>query len=133
MAVLIFAAALCPVFASDEHQSYALDKLVNAQAQLNKLEAQRQALEKLIRAVKKDLAAAKIRTKAEKIQIQADTARQDAAVLVEQAGVAVDLPNLMTAKDVQAGVLEDKTKEEIDKMFKDNKKTNQESVFFPGK
>ena len=30
--------------------------------------------------------------------MEADTVRQDAVVMVEQTGVAVDLPNLMTAK-----------------------------------
>lgn len=119
--------------ADNERQNYALDKLVNAQAQLERLETQREALDKLIRAVKKDLRAAKIRAKAESIQLQADAQRKDAAVLVEQSGVAVELPDLMNSKEVNANIAElkakDPNKENLDLMFDDNENT--ESVFFP--
>ncbi len=115
---------------ADDPQSYALDKLANAQAQLGKLEAQKKALNELIRAVKQDLRAAKIRTKAERLQVNADTKRQDAVSLVQQAGVAVDLPNLMATKGTDAGVMEYANKEDIDLMFKDKQK--QQTVFFPG-
>lgn len=119
------------VFA-DDRQGYALDKLANAQAQLDRLEAQKDALEELIKAVKKDLRAAKIRAKAERIQLQADTKRQDAAVMVEQSGVAVDLPNLMNTKNAQGQVVEyNAQKDEVDLMFKD-KNQEQKTVFFPG-
>lgn len=118
---------------NNEPQAYALDKLANAQAQLDKLVAQREALDNLIRAVRKDLRAAKMRAKAERIQVQADSDRQDASILVQQNGVAVDLPNLMTAKGVQAGIVEyqpDPT--EIELMFRDKNSTTNKTVFFPG-
>ena len=116
---------------ADDPQSYALDKLANAQAQLDRLKSQKIALEKLTKAVKEDLRAAKVRAKAERLQISADTKRQDAAVMVEQTGVAVDLPNLMATKGVQAGVMEyNSNKEDIDAMFQD--KAKQKAVFFPG-
>lgn len=129
---LTFVSAVKAAEADDSHQSYALDKLANAQAQLERLKGQEKALNQLIQAVKKDLRAAKVRARAERIQLQANTARQDAAVMVEQTGVAVDLPNLMTAKGVQAGILEyDKNQNEnIDAMFKD-RSTTEKSVYFP--
>jgi len=113
---------------------YAQDKLVNATAQLERLKAQEKALEKLIKAVKKDLRAAKLRAKAERVQKLADTARQDASIVIEQSGIAIDLPDLMSAKGVQAGLAQgseslDQTKEDIDLMFKD--KQSEEAVFFP--
>ncbi len=128
---LLFSVSSTNLVKADDPQSYALDKLANAQAQLDRLESQKVALNKLMKAVKQDLKAAKIRAKAERLQISADTQRQDAAVLVEQTGVAVDLPNLMAAKDVQAGVKEyNSDQEDIDLMFKD--KAKQKAVFFPG-
>jgi len=118
--------------AEGEHQSYALDKLANAQAQLDRLKSQKRALKQLIGAVKKDLKAAKIRAKAERIQIQANTKRQDAAVMVEQSGVAVDLPDLMNTRNVDAGLVEySANKDDVDKMFKD-KKSKTKAVYFPG-
>ncbi len=128
---LLFSVGSVNLAQADDPQSYALDKLANAQAQLDRLKTQKIALDKLTKAVKEDLKAAKIRAKAERLQISADTKRQDAAVLVEQTGVAVDLPNLMATKGVQAGVMEyDSDKEDIDLMFKD--KAKQKAVFFPG-
>ena len=118
---------------ADDRQGYALDKLANAQAQLDRLEAQKKALTELIRAVKKDLKAAKIRAKAERIQLEADTKRQDAAVMVEQSGVAVDLPNLMNTKKTEGTIVEfDAAKDDIDLMFKDKNTTDEKTVFFPG-
>jgi uncharacterized protein (UPF0335 family) len=117
---------------AEDPQTYAMDKLANAQAQLDRLEGQKGALNDLIKAVKKDLKAAKIRAKAERIQIEADTARQDAAVFVEQSGVAIDLPNLMNTRNVEAGIVEYKPDEkDIDLMFKDREKPSK-AVFFPG-
>lgn len=114
---------------ADQHQSYALDKLANAQAQLERLKGQRKAVDELIRAVKKDLRAAKIRAKAERLQMEADTVRQDAVVMVEQTGVAVDLPNLMTAKGVDAGIIEyDENADDINRTMKN---TSERSVYFP--
>jgi membrane carboxypeptidase/penicillin-binding protein len=114
---------------ADQHQSYALDKLANAQAQLERLKGQRKAVDELIRAVKKDLRAAKIRAKAERLQLEADTVRQDAVVMVEQTGVAVDLPNLMNAKGVDAGIIEyDENSDDINRTMK---KTSERSVYFP--
>ncbi len=118
---------------STDPQSYALDKLQNAQAQLDKLQTQRRAVDNLIQAVKKDLRAAKMRAKAERIQLEADSQRQDAALIVQQNGVAVDLPNLMTAKGVQAGVVEyQPDTNEIEMMFKDKNSADGKTVFFPG-
>lgn len=118
---------------SSDPQSYALDKLSNAQAQLDKLEAQKKAINTLIKAVKKDLKASQMRAKAERIQIEADAERQDAAMLVQQNGVAVDLPNLMTAKGVQAGVVEyQPDANEIEMMFRDKNNPAGKAVFFPG-
>lgn len=118
--------------AESEHQTYALDKLANAQAQLDRLKSQEKALKELIGAVKKDLRAAKIRAKAERIQIEANTKRQDAAVLVEQSGVAVDLPNLMNTRSVDAGLVEYSAEnEDVDMMFEDEK-AKTKSVYFPG-
>jgi hypothetical protein len=133
--VFTFLSSLLPPVCSaeNERQSYALDKLVNAQAQLERLEAQKAALDKLIRAVKEDLKAAKIRARAEAIQLQADAKRKDAAVLVEQSGVAVDLPDLMNSKEVNADIaqakVEEVDKENLDLIFNDKQAT--ESVFFP--
>ena len=128
---LLFSIGSINLAQADDPQSYALDKLANAQAQLDRLKTQKTALEKLTQAVKEDLKAAKIRAKAERLQISADTKRQDAAVMVEQTGVAVDLPNLMATKGVQAGIMEyNSDKEDIDLMFKD--KAKQKAVFFPG-
>lgn len=127
LALLISTSTFAPSFA--DPQVYAQDKLANAQAQLDKLVSQREALDKLIRAVRKDLRAAKIRSKAENIQVQADTDRQDAAMLVEQAGVAVELPNLMATKTVQSTVTSS-NKSDIDLMFRDQKQPK--AVFFPG-
>ena len=128
---LLFSISSVNLAMAEDPQSYALDKLANAQAQLERLKAQKIALNKLTRAVKQDLKAAKIRAKAERLQISADTERQDAALLVEQTGVAVDLPNLMATKGVTAGVMEyNADQEDIDLMFKD--KTKQKAVFFPG-
>lgn len=112
-------------------ESYAQDKLVNAQAQLDRLTAQKKALNKLILAVKRDLKAAKIRAKAERVQQMANTNKEDAAVLIEQAGIAVDLPDLMQAKDVQAGLAKGNDKENIDAMFKDKNSQASEAVFYP--
>jgi len=132
---LICASLTLPGLANNDYdyqepQTYAQDKLVNAQAQLERLKAQKRAINKLMRAIKKDLKAARIRSKAEKIQLSANNAKQDATIMVEQAGVAVDLPDLMAAKGVEAGLLENTDKKkDIDLMFKD--KEAQESVFFP--
>lgn len=103
--------------------TYAQDKLANAEAQLTRLKAQKKAIEKLIKAVKSDLKAAKIRVKAEKMQSKADANRMDASTQIEQTGVAVDLPDLMqhTETDVNAGLLEDVA---VDSGY------NQEPVFF---
>lgn len=118
---------------SGDPQSYAMDKLANAQAQLDKLQMQRQAIDNLMRAIRKDLRAAKIRAKAERLQVEADSQRQDAAMLVQQNGVAVDLPNLMAAKGVQAGVVEyQPDANEIEMMFKNKNSTDGKTVFFPG-
>lgn len=129
---LIISMASCGLAQADDPQTYAMDKLANAQAQLERLEGQKKAVNDLIRAVKKDLRAAKIRAKAERIQIEADTARQDAAVMVEQSGVAIDLPNLMNTRNVEAGIVEYKPDEkDIDLMFKDREKPSK-AVYFPG-
>ncbi len=125
------------VYAQDEYndpQMYAQDKLVNAEAQYQRLKNQKAALEKLMGAVKKDLKAAKLRAKAETVQKVADTARQDASVNVEQAGIAVDLPDLMSTKGVQAvaaGSAMSREKENIDLMFRDRNKQEAANVFFP--
>ncbi len=122
------------VYAQDEYsdpQMYAQDKLVNAQAQYQRLQNQEKALEKLMAAVKTDLKAAKLRAKAETVQKIADTARQDASMNVEQAGIAVDLPDLMSTKGVQAVAAGAKEKENIDLMFRDRNKQESASVFFP--
>jgi hypothetical protein len=122
-AITIFAAQ------ANEHQSYALDKLANAQAQLDRLQNQKKAINELMKAVRKDLQAAKLRAKAERLQMDADTVRQDAVVMVEQNGVAVDLPNLMTAKDVDAGIVEyDKNADDMNRIMKN---TSERSVYFP--
>ena len=114
---------------ANQHQSYALDKLANAQAQLERLQGQKKAVNELIRAVKKDLRAAKIRAKAERLKMEADTVRQDAIVMVEQTGVAVDLPNLMTAKGVDAGIIEyNENTDDINRTMKNN---SERSVYFP--
>lgn len=129
---IILSGSLSVSAADNNHQSYALDKLANAQAQLDRLKSQETAIKDLIKAVKKDLKAAKIRAKAERVQLEADTLRQDAIVSVEQSGVAVDLPNLMTAKGVQAGLKEyEAEKDEVEMMFKDNNASTK-SVYFPG-
>lgn len=128
---LLFSFSSLNSIQAEDRQGYALDKLANAQAQLDRLESQKEALAELIKAVKKDLRAAKIRAKAEEIQLKADTQRQDAAVMVEQSGVAVDLPNLMATKGVKAGLIEyDDKNNDIDMMFED--KANEKAVFFPG-
>jgi uncharacterized protein (UPF0335 family) len=115
---------------ANEHQSYALDKLANASAQLERLENQKKAINELIKAVKKDLRAARIRAKAERLQLEADTVRQDAVVMVEQTGVAVDLPNLMTAKGVDAGIIEyNENADDINRELKKNE--SERSVYFP--
>lgn len=112
-------------------ETYAQDKLVNAKAQLEKLKEQKKAIEELIRAVRKDLRAAQIRARAEKLQARADVQREDASGLVEQAGVAIDLPNLMTAKGVKAGIIDGAPKnEDLGLLFKDAN-NSEESVFFP--
>ena len=133
LALLFSANTLVSVKAAvGEHQSYALDKLANAQAQLDRLKTQEKALKELIGAVKKDLRAARIRAKAERIQIEANTKRQDAAILVEQSGVAVDLPNLMNTRSVDAGLIEySADKDDVEMMFEDEK-TKTKSVYFPG-
>ncbi|MDD9898728.1 MAG: hypothetical protein OXU45_06995 [Candidatus Melainabacteria bacterium] len=127
---LLFSVGSLSAVKAEDRQGYALDKLANAQAQLDRLLAQKDALNKLIKAVKKDLRAAKIRAKAEEIQLKADTERQDAAVMVEQTGVAVDLPNLMATKGVKAGLVEYDKDNEVEMMFEDNAK--EKAVFFPG-
>ena len=115
---------------ADQHQSYALDKLANAQAQLERLKNQKKAINELMKAVKKDLRAAKIRAKAERLQLEADTVKQDAIVMVEQTGVAVDLPNLMTATDVEAGIIEyDSNRDDVDREIRNS--NPQRSVYFP--
>ena len=125
------------VYAQDEYndpQMYAQDKLVNAEAQYQRLKNQEKALQKLMGAVKQDLKAAKLRAKAETVQKIADTARQDASVNVEQAGIAVDLPDLMSTKGVQAvaaGSAMSREKENIDLMFRDRNKQESANVFFP--
>ncbi len=127
--VLVGLSTTLPVLAEDP-QSYALDKLANAEAQLERLSAQRKAIDQMIRAVREDLRAAKIRAKAEKLQVEADSKRGDATAMVQQAGVAIDLPNLMMADSNSTGVTEYAAqKEEIDLMFKD--KPKEEAVFFP--
>lgn len=133
LALLFSANSFIQVGAAEgDRQTYALDKLANAQAQLDRLKSQEKALKELIKAVKKDLKAAKIRAKAERIQIEANTKRQDAAVLVEQSGVAVDLPNLMNTRKVDAGLIEySADKDDIDMMFEDEK-AKTKSVYFPG-
>lgn len=137
---LIFISVISPLtsYAADDYndpQIYAQDKLVNAQAQYQRLKNQKDALEKLMGAVKKDLKAAKLRAKAETVQKVADTARQDASVGVEQAGIAVDLPDLMSTKGVQAvaagSTTIDPNRENIDLMFRDRNKQESASVFFP--
>ncbi|MBT6842219.1 MAG: hypothetical protein HOA17_00290 [Candidatus Melainabacteria bacterium] len=127
---LLFAVSSLNLVKAEDRQGYALDKLANAQAQLDRLKAQKDAISQLIKAVRKDLHAAKIRAKAEEIQLKADTDRQDATIAVEQTGVAVDLPNLMATKGVKAGLLEYDQNENINLMFED--KTNEKAVFFPG-
>ncbi len=128
--VLLVSFLTFPSAKANEHQSYAIDKLANAQAQLERLEAQKKAITQLMKAVKKDLRAAKIRAKAERLQIEANTVRQDAVVMVEQTGVAVDLPNLMTAKGVDAGLIEyDETQDDIDRVIKNS--NPERSVYFP--
>jgi len=130
LALALISAATMSVAKADEHQSYALDKLANAQAQLERLQNQQEAIKELIKAVKKDLRAAKIRAKAERLQMEADTVRQDAVVMVEQTGVAVDLPNLMTAKGVDAGIIEyDENMDDINREIKT--KNSERSVYFP--
>lgn len=127
---LAFLSAASMSVSADQHQSYALDKLANAQAQLERLEHQKKAINSLIKAVKKDLRAARIRAKAERLQLEADTVRQDAIVMVEQTGVAVDLPNLMTAKGVDAGLVEyDQNKEDIEREL--GQSQSERSVYFP--
>lgn len=127
---LLFSVSSLVAVQAEDRQGYALDKLANAQAQLDRLEAQKEALNQLIKAVKKDLRAAKIRAKAEEIQLKADTDRQDAAVMVEQTGVAVDLPNLMATKGVKAGLVEYDEDNDVEMMFEDQAK--EKAVFFPG-
>jgi Skp family chaperone for outer membrane proteins len=117
------------------NDTYAMDKLANAQAQLNRLKSQRKAIDQLIQAVQKDLRAAQIRAKAEKIQLQADNDKQNAAAVIEQTGLAIDLPNLMTAEGTtQANLIEKKAiKDDLDMMFKDKGSSPKSaSVFFPG-
>lgn len=139
IATLVFFGITAAKADTSERQGYALDRLVNAQAQLEKLESQEKALKQLIRAVKKDLKAAKIRTKAEKVQLKADTQRQDAAIMVQETGVAVDLPDLINTKDVEAGLIKHEvanktlSQEEIDILFKDDKPKDETAVFFPAK
>lgn len=131
IALVILCATSFTVAKANQHQSYALDKLANAQAQYDRLQQQKKAINQLLKAVKKDLKAAQVRAKAERLQIDADTTRQDAVVMVEQTGVAVDLPNLMSAKGVEAGIIEyDENTDEIDREL--NKNTSEKSVYFPG-
>jgi hypothetical protein len=115
----------------NDHQTYALDKLANAQAQLDRLTMQEKAIRQLKSAVRKDLRAARIRAKAERIQLEANTQKQDAAVMVEQSGVAVDLPNLMNTRKVGGGLIEYSADEEVERMFNDNRPKTK-SVYFPG-
>lgn len=114
--------------------TYAQDKLLNAEAQLAKLNEQKKALNKLIKAVKKDLKAAKTRAKAEKLQSKADGVRSDASTLVEQSGLAVDLPDFMISSGVNAELARNKplNPEQSDLMFRDGSQTETSSVFFPG-
>jgi hypothetical protein len=117
--------------ADNEHQTYALDKLANAQAQLDRLTMQEKAIRQLKGAVRKDLRAARIRAKAERIQLEANTQKQDAAVMVEQSGVAVDLPNLMNTRKVDGGIIEYSADDDVERMFNDTKPKTK-SVYFPG-
>lgn len=134
--LLLFCLSSTVIFAANNNDSpdiqntYAMDKLANAEAQLNKLKSQRKAINELIQAVSKDLQAAKIRAKAEKLQAKADTERVNAAGLVEQTGLAIDLPNLMneSTRPIERSA---RKNDELDLMFKD-KGSKSASVFFPG-
>lgn len=113
-------------------QDYASDKLANAEAQLDKLIEQRNAINSLIKAVKKDLKAAKIRNKAEEIQIKANVAKQDAEFMIEQSGMAIDLPDLTAKKTSSTPLLEDiSAKVAPAPNFPENSFDKVDSVFFP--
>lgn len=115
----------------EDPKTYANDKLLNAEAQLERLKEQKSALEKMIKAVKKDLRAAKTRAKAERLQSQADVIREDAITYVEQSGVAIDLPDLMYSSGVKAELAgtNNITPEKSDLMFEN--KNKEKAVFFP--
>jgi len=112
-------------------QDYAADKLANAEAQLTKLIEQRNALNTLIKAVKKDLKAAKIRAKAEEIQVKANAERQDAEFMIEQSGVAIDLPDLTAKKPVPAAPLLEDISATAPLSFPEDSFDKVDSVFFP--
>lgn len=114
-------------------KTYAQDKLLNAEAQLNRLEEQKNALVKMIKAVKKDLKAAKLRAKAERIQSKADVIRNDATTFVEQSGIAIDLPDLMYSSGVSAELADSTTPnpESTDLMFKDPNQQSKSAAFYP--
>ena len=111
----------------NDPNSYASDKLLNAEAQLATLQEQEKAIKKLIKAVKQDLKAAKTRAKAERIQGKADALRGDASTQVAQTGLAIELPDFMTSEGVRAKLA--KTPEDTDLNFGDKSATK--SVFFP--
>ena len=131
--ILVAATFVVPASAEEGRQTYAQDKLANAQAQLERLKMQKKAINELIVAVKKDLRAAKIRARAERLQIKADTQKQDAGVMISQTGLAVDLPNLLDKKGVAADLASqrDLQDESVDELFR-RTEDQQEAVFFPG-
>ena len=115
-------------------ETYAADRLANAQAQLDALYEQKNALNSLIKAVKKELRAAKIRAKAESIQNEADLELQDAEFLIEQSGVSVALPDV-AAPQPQEPMLEDisaKIDDSSEELFPEESFDEVDSVFFPG-
>lgn len=126
---------LIPVHAKEvkKPETYAADRLANAQAQLDALYEQKNALNSLIKAVKKELRAAKIRAKAEAIQNEADTELQDAEFLIEQSGVSVALPDV-AAPRVNEPMLEDISAkvDGTNDIFPEESFDEVDSVFFPG-
>jgi seryl-tRNA synthetase len=110
---------------------YAADKLANADAQLTKLIEQRNALNSLIKAVKKDLKAAKIRAKAEEIQTKANVAKQDAEFMLEQSGVAIDLPDLTAKTPIIPSTLLEDVSTKTPSSFNEDSFDKVDSVFFP--
>lgn len=134
--ILVAAVLSCCAFQAqadyNDPATYAQDKLLNAEAQLSKLKEQRKALDKLIKAVKADLKAAKTRAKAEKIQSKADGFRSDASTLVENSGLAVDLPDFMISQGVDAKLTDRSINPDSSElMFKEDR--GSKSAFFPGR